>query len=121
MSLFGRIKSGVEKVGRFIGTTGKGALRTLGETAQSIKKVGGDVNKATGGLAGQAFEASKSLPGIGAITRNIGKGLDLASNISGKGLRAIDAGERGVKAFKSGDGAGFRSAYNDGQALLPKR
>jgi hypothetical protein len=104
MSLFGRTKGRVEKAARYIGSTGKGALRKLGDTVKTVRKMAGDVDKATGGLAGKAFEASKSLPGIGAITRNVEKGLDLAEKVSSKGLRAIDAGERGVKAFKGSYG-----------------
>ena len=88
MGLFGSIKSGLESAGRFIGGTGKGALRAIGEGVKEVRRIGGVVNSATGGLAGKAFEMSKSLPGIGAVTRNVEKGLNLAESASNKGLRA---------------------------------
>ena len=117
MGLFGSIKSGLESAGRFIGGTGKGALRAIGEGVKEVRRIGGVVNSATGGLAGKAFEMSKSLPGIGAVTRNVEKGLNLAESASNKGLRAIDIGERGAKAHKKRDMGAFKSAFGDARKL----
>ena len=49
---------------RFIGSTGRGALRKVGDTARGIKSFAGKVNDMTGGAAGVAFNAAKA----GAIT-----------------------------------------------------
>jgi hypothetical protein len=113
------LRKAAGKVGRFLSTTGKSALRKVGDTAQSIRKVGGAINEATGGAAGAAFEASKSLviPGIGVVTRNLEKGLEMAEKASSAGLKAIDIGERGVKAAKSKNLAGAKAAYGDASKL----
>ena len=111
------LRKAAGKVGRFLSTTGKSALRKVGDTAQSIRKVGGAINEATGGAAGAAFEASKSLPGIGVVTRNLEKGLDMAEKASSAGLKAIDIGERGVKAAKSKNLVGAKAAYGDASKL----
>jgi hypothetical protein len=111
------LRKAAGKVGRFLSTTGKSALRKVGDTAQSIRKVGGAINEATGGAAGAAFEASKSLPGIGVVTRNLEKGLEMAEKASSAGLKAIDIGERGVKAVKSKNLAGAKAAYGDASKL----
>ena len=59
MSFLSSLKRGAEDAGRFISTTGAGALRKVGDTVRSVRKMAGDVDKATGGAAGLAFEASK--------------------------------------------------------------
>eukprot|EP01050_Picozoa_sp_SAG11_P059751 SAG11_NODE_38889_length_246_cov_2527.952381_1_plen_54_part_10 len=53
--MFGSIKKAAGNVGRFLSTTGKSALRKVGETASTIRKVGTAVNQATGGAAGAAW------------------------------------------------------------------
>ena len=78
---------------RILGS-GEQALRKIGSTARSIKSLGGKVNKATGGLAGTAWKASKLMPGIGAVTRGVEMGLDAADKYSAKGLAAIDIGRK---------------------------
>ena len=40
------LRKAAGKVGRFLSTTGKSALRKVGDTAQSIRKVGGAINEA---------------------------------------------------------------------------
>ena len=72
---------------------------------------------ATGGAAGKAWEASKSIPGIGAVTTNIEKGLDMADRASSAGLKAIAIGERGAAAFKSGNVGGLKSAAGEAKGL----
>jgi hypothetical protein len=114
MSLFGRARKATTDVGRFISTTGKGALRKVGDTAHSIKQFAGDVNTATGGAAGAAWEASKSMPGIGAAATNIERGLNMAEKGSGLGLKAIDIGERASKIKNVGQA---KAVYGDATSL----
>ena len=114
MSLFGSIRKATTDTGRFISSTGKGALRTVGDTAHSVKKFAGDVNTATGGAAGLAWEASKSMPGIGAATTNIEKGLNLAEKGSGLGLKAIDFGERASKVKNVHEA---KNIFNEGRNI----
>eukprot|EP01051_Picozoa_sp_SAG22_P027229 SAG22_NODE_9008_length_614_cov_17.411650_1_plen_83_part_00 len=78
MVSFAGLKKAVGNVGRFLTTTGKGALRKVGDAARTVRKVGASVDAATGGAAGLAFEASKSVPVLGAITSNINRGLSMA-------------------------------------------
>ena len=115
--MFGSIKKAAGNVGRFLSTTGKSALRKVGETASTIRKVGTAVNQATGGAAGAAWNASKSLPGIGALTTNLERGLDLAEKGSKVGLQANSIGERGAQAARSGNLQGARSAISDARGL----
>ena len=103
-----------QDVGRYIASTGRGALRKVGDTAHSIKKFAGDVNTATGGAAGLAWEASKSVPGIGAATTNIERGLNLAEKGSSLGLKAIDIGERASKIKNVGQA---KAVYGDATSL----
>ena len=86
MGLYGNLRKRATDAGRFIATTGRGALRKIGDTAGAIKSFASNVNEATGGAAGAAWEASKSMPGIGAVTTNIEKGLNLAEKGSKMGL-----------------------------------
>ena len=117
MALWGNIKRGAESAGRFLASTGRSALRKVGDTARTIRKFGGAINTATGGAAGKAWEASKSIPGIGAVTTNIEKGLNMAEKASSAGLKAIDIGERGAKAFRSGNIGGLKSAAGEAKGL----
>ena len=64
-------------------------LRKIGEGARTVRRVAGQVDKATGGAAGLAFEASKSMPGIGTVTSNVERGLNMAEKYSGRGIKAI--------------------------------
>ena len=114
MSFLSSVKSGVDSAGRFLSGTGKGALKRIGKGARSIKKLGGQINTATGGAAGAAFEASKSMPVIGAISTNIGKGLDLAEKYSDLGVKAIELGE---KASKVRDMKGAKGVYKEAHGL----
>ena len=95
--------------GRSLAGTGKSVLRKIGEGARTIRRVAGQVDKATGGAAGLAFEASKSMPGIGTVTSNVERGLNMAERYSGRGIKAIEQGERlanvGLKASKGDIGA----------------
>ena len=106
-----------QEIGRYIGTTGRGALRKVGDTARGIKKFAGDVNTATGGAAGLAWEASKSMPVVGAATTNIERGLNAAIKGSDMGLKAIDIGERASKIKGVGDA---KSVYGDARSLYKK-
>ena len=114
MTIFGSIRKAATGAGRFISNTGKGALRKVGETAKSIRKFAGQVNEATGGAAGAAWSASKSMPVIGAITTNIERGLGMAEKASGLGLKAIDIGERAAKIKGVGDAKGV---YGEAKGL----
>ena len=117
MSFFGNMKRGAESAGRFLASTGRSALKKIGDTSRTIRKVGGAINTATGGAAGKAWEASKSIPGIGAVTTNIEKGLDMADRASSAGMNAIAIGERGAAAFKSGNVGGLKSAAGEAKGL----
>ena len=101
-------------MGRFISTTGRSALRKIGDTARSIKSFATDVNDVTGGAAGAAWEASKSMPGVGSIATNLERGLGAVEKASGMGLRAIDIGERASKIKGVGDAKGV---YGDAKDL----
>ena len=114
MGFVDTVKKKASEVGRFISTTGRGALRKIGDTVKSIKSFAGKVNEATGGAAGAAWEASKSMPGIGTITTNVEKGLGAAEKASGLGLKAIDIGERASKIRGVGDA---KSVYGDAKGL----
>ena len=47
------------------------------------------------------------------MTTNIEKGLSMADRASNADLKAIDIGERGAKAFKSGNECGLKSAASE--------
>ena len=114
MGFFDGIRKAATDAGRFLGSSGRGALRKIGDTAKSIKSFAGKVNEATGGAAGAAWEASKSMPGIGAVTTNLEKGLNMAEKGSALGLKAIDIGERASKIRSVGDAKGV---YGDARKL----
>ena len=80
--------------GRFLAETGKSALRKIGDGARKIKTMAGQVNKATGGAAGMAFEAAKSMPVIGSLATNAERGLNMADRYSKKGINATETAER---------------------------
>ena len=103
-----------QEIGRYIGTTGRGALRKVGDTARAVKSFAGKVNEATGGAAGMAWEASKSMPVVGAATTNIERGLNAAIKGSDMGLKAIDIGERASKIKGVRDA---KSVYGDARSL----
>ena len=115
--MLGALRKAAGNVGRFLSTTGKSALQKVGQTAQTIRKVGSAINTATGGAAGAAWQASKSLPGIGTITTNLEKGLNMAEKGSAAGLKAISIGERGAKALRKGDMSGAQGAAQDARGL----
>jgi len=114
MGLLGDIRNKAQSSGKFLSTTGKGALQKVGDTARSIKKMGGQINQATGGAAGAAFEASKSVPGLGAVTTNIEKGLNMADKYSSLGVKAIELGE---KASKTRDLKGAADVFKQAKGL----
>ena len=93
--------------GKFLASTGKGALREIGKGARTVKRLAGTVDSATGGAAGMAFEASKAMPVVGQVTGNIGKGLDMADKYSGLGIKAIEMGERAGKTRSVGGAMGL--------------
>jgi hypothetical protein len=55
--MLGALRKAAGNVGRFLSTTGKSALQKVGQTAQTIRKVGSAINTATGGAAGAAWQA----------------------------------------------------------------
>ena len=114
MSFLSGLKGSAESAGRFLASTGKGALKKIGEGARAVKKLGGQIDTATGGAAGVAFEASKEMPVVGAVTRNLGKGLDMAEKYSDLGVKAIELGERASKV-RSMQGA--KDMYSEAQGL----
>ena len=94
MGFLDGIAKSAGNVGNFLATTGTGALKTIGDGARTVKKLGGTIDSATGGMAGMAFEASKSIPGVGAVTTNLEKGLDMADKYSNLGVKAINLGKK---------------------------
>jgi hypothetical protein len=117
MSFFGNIKRGAESAVRFLASTGRSALKKIGDTSRTIRKVGSAINTVTVGAVGKAWEASKSLHGIGAVATNIEKGLDMADRASSAGLKATAIGERGAAAFKSGNMGGLKFAVGEAKGL----
>ena len=114
MSLFGRASRAARDVGRFISTTGSGALRKVGQGAADIRKFAGDVNTATGGLAGMAWEAGKSVPGLSTAETATERGLGLAEKGSKVGLSAINLGNRASNVRNVADAA---SVFGEAKGL----
>ena len=114
MSLFGRASRAARDVGRFISTTGSGALRTVGQGAADIRKFAGDVNTATGGLAGMAWEAGKSVPYLSTAETAIERGLGLAEKGTQVGLSAINLGNRASNVRNVADAA---SVFGEAKGL----
>ena len=114
MSFLSGARKAASNVGRFIGSTGRGALRKIGDTAKSIKSFAGKVNEATGGAAGAAWNAAKAHPTLGKLAMGVEKGLDAAIKGSGMGLRAIDIGERASRVKNVGQAKGV---YQDARSL----
>ena len=114
MGFFDSVKKAASNVGRFIGTTGRGALRKIGDTAKSVKSFAGKVNEATGGAAGVAWNAAKAHPTFGKLAMGVEAGLDAAIKGSDMGLRAIDIGERASKVKSVGQAKGV---YQDARSL----
>ncbi len=114
MGFFDSVKKAASNVGRFIGTTGRGALRKIGDTAKAVKSFAGKVNEATGGAAGVAWNAAKAHPTFGKLAMGVEAGLDAAIKGSDMGLRAIDIGERASKVKSVGQAKGV---YQDARSL----
>ena len=114
MGFFDGIRKAATSAGRFIGSTGRGALRTIGNAARSIKTMAGKVNEATGGAAGMAWNAAKAHPTFGKLAMGAEGALNAAIKGSDAGLKAIDIGERATKIKGVGDA---RSVYNDARSL----
>ena len=102
---------------------GSKALRKVGDTAHSIKSLGGKINTMTGGLAGAAWDASKLMPGIGTITQGVESGLDTVEKYTKMGGAALDMGKR-AQQLASGGPAGLlgnmgaaQSLYSDAKKL----
>ena len=108
------LRNAATGVGRFIGSTGRGALRKIGDTAKSVKSFAGKVNEATGGAAGVAWNAAKAHPTFGKLAMGVEAGLDAAIKGSDMGLRAIDIGERASKVKGVGQAKGV---YQDARSL----
>ena len=78
MSFLGSLRKAASNVGRFIGSTGTGALRKIGDTAKAVKSFAGKVNDMTGGAAGLAWNAAKAHPTFGKLATGVEAGLDAA-------------------------------------------
>ena len=114
MSFFDGIRKAASSAGRFIGTTGRGALRSIGNAARGIKPLAGKVNEATGGAAGMAWNAAKAHPTFGKVAMGAKAALNAAIKGSDAGLKAIDIGERATRVR---DVAGAKSVYDDARGL----
>jgi len=114
MGFFDGVRKAASNVGRFIGSTGKGALRKVGDTARAVKTMAGKVNEATGGAAGMAWNAAKLHPTFGKVAMGVEGGLNAAIKGSDMGLKAIDIGERASKVRGVGDA---KSVYSDARSL----
>jgi hypothetical protein len=114
MGLFSSIGRAARNTGRFISTTGAGALRAVGTGAADVKKLAGEVNTATGGLAGMAYEAAKLTPGLGQVANLAEKGLNAAETGSRVGLNAIELGNRAAGVRNIADAA---SVFGDAKGL----
>ena len=88
----------------------------MGDTAHSIKSLGGKINTMTGGLAGAAWDASKMIPGIGSITQGVESGLDAVEKYTKMGGAALDMGKRAQK-LSSGGPAGLLGNIGAAQSL----
>jgi|TARA_B110000211_G_scaffold233051_1_gene298223 hypothetical protein len=114
MGFFDSVKKAASSVGRFIGSTGRGALRAVGDGARAVKSIAGKVNEATGGAAGMAWNAAKAHPTFGKLAMGIEGGLNAAIKGSDMGLKAIDIGERATKTKNFADAG---SVYRDARSL----
>ena len=114
MGFFDSVRKAASNVGRFIGSTGRGALRKVGDSARAIKSFAGKVNEATGGAAGVAWNAAKAHPTFGKLAMGAEAGLNAAIKASDVGLKAIDIGERATQARNFAD-AGY--VYRDARSL----
>ena len=114
MGFFDSIRKAASNVGRFIGSTGTGALRKIGDTAKAIKSFAGKVNDMTGGAAGIAYNAAKMNPVFGKLATGVEAGLDAAIKGSDMGLKAVDLGQRASKVKSFSDA---KSVYDEGRSL----
>ena len=120
MTFLSGARKAASNVGRFIGTTGRGALRKVGDSARAIKSFAGKVNEATGGAAGAAWNAAKAHPTFGKLAMGAEAGLNAAIKASDTGLKAIDIGERATKAKNFSDaGAVYRDARSLAKQVRP--
>ena len=106
MGLFDSLKKATSSAGRFIGSTGKSALRAVGDGAKSVKSFAGKVNDMTGGAAGVAWNAAKLHPTFGKAAMGVEAGLNAAIKGSDMGLKAIEGGGLWGSPPRSVDGAG---------------
>jgi len=98
-----------------LASTGKSVLKTVGDGARTVKTVAGNVDKATGGLAGKAYSAVKDYhPVAGKVLGAVEKGVNAAEKFSGLGIKAIELAERGTKIQNIGDAS---RALSDGKKL----
>ena len=114
MGFFDGISKAAAGVGRYIGSTGKSALRKVGDTAKGIKSFAGKVNDMTGGAAGVAYSAAKLNPAFGKVAMGVEAGLDAAIKGSDMGLKTIDLGERASKVKNFSEAGGV---YRDARSL----
>ena len=114
MGFFDSVRKAASNVGRFIGSTGRGALRKVGDGARAIKSFAGKVNEATGGATGAAYNAAKMNPTFGKLATGVEAGLNAAIKASDMGLKAIDIGEWATKAKNFAD---VGSVYRDARSL----
>jgi hypothetical protein len=120
MGFFDSVRKAASNVGRFIGSTGRGALRKVGDGARAIKSFAGKVNEATGGAAGAAYNAAKMNPTFGKLATGVEAGLNAAIKASDMGLKAIDIGERATKAKNFADaGSVSRDARSLAKQVRP--
>eukprot|EP01051_Picozoa_sp_SAG22_P038243 SAG22_NODE_19507_length_274_cov_0.662857_1_plen_76_part_10 len=76
MGFFDSVRKAAGNVGRFIGSTGRGALRKIGDGAKAVKSFASKVNDMTGGAAGAAWNAAKAHPTFGKLAMGAEAGLD---------------------------------------------
>ena len=114
MSFLSGFKKAATNVGRFIGSTGRGALRKVGDTARGVKSLAGKVNESTGGAADMAWDAAKLHPTFGKAAMDVEAGLNAVIKGSDMGLKAIDIGERASRIKGVGDA---KSVYGDARSL----
>ena len=103
MGFFDSVRKAAGNVGRFIGSTGRGALRKIGDSARAVKSFASKVDDMTGGAAGAAYNAAKLNPTFGKLATGVEAGLNAAIKASDVGLKAIDIGERATKAKKNAE------------------
>jgi hypothetical protein len=120
MGFFDSVRKAAGNAGRFIGSTGRGALRKIGDGARAVKSFASKVDDMTGGAAGVAWNAAKAHPTFGKLAMGAEAGLNAAIKASDMGLKAIDIGERATKAKNFTDaGAVYRDARSLAKQVRP--